>query len=119
MWTKLRNVVRGVAQFKKALHQKSANKGPSATGGDQIISVILLMSPLVFLFLTHFFFLCISATSLGVSAVTDADRLSHGSADSSSEVNSEEHNRLAHGTEDTTDKHCSTGTDPLKLRELL
>ncbi|XP_033992511.1 DENN domain-containing protein 4C isoform X2 [Trematomus bernacchii] len=80
MWTKLRNVVRGVAQFKKALHPKSANKGPSAT-----------------------------ATSLGVSAVTDADRLSHGSADSSSEVNSEEHNRLAHGTEDTTDKHCSTG----------
>ncbi|XP_010771694.1 DENN domain-containing protein 4C, partial [Notothenia coriiceps] len=80
MWTKLRNVVRGVAQFKKALDPKSANKGPSAT-----------------------------ATSLGVSAVTDADRLSHGSADSSSEVNSEEHNRLAHGTEDTTDKHCSTG----------
>ncbi|KAI4808273.1 hypothetical protein KUCAC02_000337 [Chaenocephalus aceratus] len=80
MWTKLRNVVRGVAQFKKALDPKSANKGPSAT-----------------------------ATSLGVSAVNDADRLSHGSADSSSEVNSEEHNRLAHGTEDTTDKHCSTG----------
>uniref|UniRef100_A0A8D0AGF4 DENN domain containing 4C n=1 Tax=Sander lucioperca TaxID=283035 RepID=A0A8D0AGF4_SANLU len=66
----------------------------------------------VSLFLTNFFSFCVllSAT-IGGSAVTDADRLSHGSADSSSEVNGEEHNLFAHshGTKDTTDNSCSTG----------
>ncbi|XP_029310522.1 LOW QUALITY PROTEIN: DENN domain-containing protein 4C [Cottoperca gobio] len=84
MWTKLRNVVRGVAQFKKALNQTSSKKEPT-------------LSP--------------TAASRGGSAVTDADRLSHGSADSSSEVNGEEHNLFAHshGMEDTAETHRSTG----------
>lgn len=57
------------------------------------------------------------AASIGGSAVTDSDRLSHGSADSSSEVNGEEHNLFAHsdGMESTADNHCSTGTGPLRL----
>uniref|UniRef100_A0A671YX96 DENN domain containing 4C n=1 Tax=Sparus aurata TaxID=8175 RepID=A0A671YX96_SPAAU len=77
MWTKLRNVLRGVGQFKQALD-------PASKGG---------------------------------SALTDADRLSHGSADSSNEVNGEEHNVFAHShsMEDTSDNHCSTGTDSQKL----
>ncbi|XP_041820417.1 DENN domain-containing protein 4C isoform X1 [Chelmon rostratus] len=84
MWTKLRNVVRGVAQFKQTLDRTSSEKGPT---------------------------LSTTAASIGGSAVTDADRLSHGSADSSSEVNGEEHNLFAHShsMEDTTDNHCSTG----------
>uniref|UniRef100_A0A8D0AJB4 DENN domain containing 4C n=1 Tax=Sander lucioperca TaxID=283035 RepID=A0A8D0AJB4_SANLU len=58
MWTKLRNVLRGVTQFKH-----------------------------------------LNTVSF------------HGSADSSSEVNGEEHNLFAHshGTKDTTDNSCSTG----------
>uniref|UniRef100_A0A3Q3QTP5 UDENN domain-containing protein n=1 Tax=Monopterus albus TaxID=43700 RepID=A0A3Q3QTP5_MONAL len=86
MWTKVRNVLRGVAQFKHALHRTSSKKGPTlgTTGG---------------------------------SAVTDTDHLSHGSADSSSEVNGEEHNLFAHSHSmgDATDNHCSTGTDSPKL----
>lgn len=36
MWTKLRNVLRGVAQFKRALVQTPSKKGPtlSTTGGN-------------------------------------------------------------------------------------
>ncbi|XP_037613819.1 DENN domain-containing protein 4C isoform X1 [Sebastes umbrosus] len=74
MWTKLRNVVRGVAQFKHALNRTSSKKEPA---------------------------LSTAAASIGGSAVTDGDRLSHGSADSSSEVNG--------GMEDTADNHCSAG----------
>ncbi|XP_035531265.1 DENN domain-containing protein 4C isoform X2 [Morone saxatilis] len=84
MWTKVRNVLRGVAQFKQALDRTSSKKGPT---------------------------LSTTAASIGGSAVTDADRLSHGSADSSSEVNGEEHNLFphSHSMEGTTDNHCSTG----------
>uniref|UniRef100_A0A8C4I0J6 DENN domain-containing protein 4C n=1 Tax=Dicentrarchus labrax TaxID=13489 RepID=A0A8C4I0J6_DICLA len=84
MWTKVRNVLRGVAQFKQALDRTSSKKGPT---------------------------LSTTAASIGGSAVSDADRLSHGSADSSSEVNGEEHNLFAHShsMEGTTDSHCSTG----------
>nr|XP_046236912.1 DENN domain-containing protein 4C isoform X2 [Scatophagus argus] len=83
MWTKLRNVLRGVTQFKHALDQTSSKKGPA---------------------------LSTTAASLGGSVVTDADRLSHGSADSSSEVNGEDHRLVhSHTMEDTTDNHCSTG----------
>ncbi|XP_022614464.1 DENN domain-containing protein 4C isoform X1 [Seriola dumerili] len=84
MWTKLRNVLRGVAQFKHALDRTTSKKGPA---------------------------LSTTAASIGGSTVTDADRLSHGSADSSNEVNGEEHNLFAHGhgMEDTTENHCSTG----------
>lgn len=75
MWTKLRNVLRGVAQFKHAPHRTSSKKGPT------------------------------------LNPTATADRLSHGSADSSSEVNGEEHSLFAHShsMEDTTDTHCSTG----------
>uniref|UniRef100_A0A7N8X7V5 DENN/MADD domain containing 4C n=1 Tax=Mastacembelus armatus TaxID=205130 RepID=A0A7N8X7V5_9TELE len=78
MWTKVRNVLRGVTQFKHALHRTSSKKEAtlSTTGG-----------------------------------ISDTDRLSHGSAESSSEVNGEEHNLYAHShsMEDKTDNHCSTG----------
>uniref|UniRef100_A0AAQ4QTD0 DENN/MADD domain containing 4C n=1 Tax=Gasterosteus aculeatus aculeatus TaxID=481459 RepID=A0AAQ4QTD0_GASAC len=79
MWTKVRNVLRGVAQFKHSLDRTP------------------------------------STASIGGCAVTDADRLSHGSAGSSSEVNGEEHDLFAgsHGMESTPDNHSSTGTDPL------
>ncbi|XP_068569583.1 DENN domain-containing protein 4C isoform X2 [Cebidichthys violaceus] len=81
MWTKLRNVLRGVVQFKNTLDRTPSKKEPT------------------------------TAASIVGSAVTDADRLSHGSADSSSEVNGEEHNLFvhSHGMEDTADNHCSTG----------
>ncbi|XP_029026612.1 DENN domain-containing protein 4C isoform X2 [Betta splendens] len=59
MWTKLRNVVRGVAQFKHALHRTASNKGPTLSS---------------------------AASPMGGSSATDTDRLSHGSADSSNEV---------------------------------
>lgn len=51
------------------------------------------------------------ATPIGGSSATDTDRLSRGSADSSSEV-------FTHGRsmEDTTDNHSGTGTASLKLR---
>ncbi|XP_075891477.1 DENN domain-containing protein 4C isoform X1 [Nelusetta ayraudi] len=80
MWTKLRNVLRGVAQFKSAVRPASSEKGtlPSAT-----------------------------ATSEGAA---DADRLSHGSADSSGE-NSCEGQRLgpSRTAEDTTDNTQNAG----------
>ncbi|KAM6894658.1 DENN domain-containing protein 4C isoform 2-T2 [Lycodopsis pacificus] len=81
MWTKLRNVLRGVAQFKNAVDRTPSKKEPT------------------------------TAASIGGSAVTDADRLSHGSADSTGEVNGEEHDLFvhSHGMEDTVDNHCSTG----------
>ncbi|XP_060887884.1 DENN domain-containing protein 4C isoform X2 [Labrus mixtus] len=84
MWTKLRNVLRGATQFKQALHSTSSKKGAA---------------------------LSTTAASEEGSAATEVDRLSHGSADSSSEVNGEEHNLFAHShsLEDTTDNHCSTG----------
>uniref|UniRef100_UPI003AAF386A DENN domain-containing protein 4C isoform X3 n=1 Tax=Centroberyx gerrardi TaxID=166262 RepID=UPI003AAF386A len=84
MWTKLRNVLRGVAQFKQALDRTPSTKGPTITG---------------------------TAASTGGSAVSDGDRLSHGSADSSSEVNGEEHTLFARSLVmgDSTNNHCSTG----------
>uniref|UniRef100_A0A8D0AKD0 DENN domain containing 4C n=1 Tax=Sander lucioperca TaxID=283035 RepID=A0A8D0AKD0_SANLU len=86
MWTKLRNVLRGVTQFKHAPDRTSSKKGPtlSTTGGSGTHSMIGLDNGrhlnTVSLFLTNFFSFCVllSAT-IGGSAVTDADRLSHGS----------------------------------------
>ncbi|XP_075999817.1 DENN domain-containing protein 4C isoform X2 [Genypterus blacodes] len=75
MWTKLRNVLRGVAQFKQALHRSPSEKESPKTNT--------------------------TAASAGGSAVTEADRLSHGSADSSSEMNGEEHS--------VTGNHCIKG----------
>ncbi|XP_047241644.1 DENN domain-containing protein 4C isoform X2 [Girardinichthys multiradiatus] len=66
MWTKLRNVVRGVAQFKQIqTHTSSQMKTPTIT--------------------------TTGASGEG-SVATDADNVSHGSAHSSSEVNGEEPN---------------------------
>lgn len=131
MWTKVRNVLRGVAQFKQALHRTTSEKGPalSTAGGNQIIyhmiNIFLLslhFYPLVFFYSLFTPILCpcspVAASSIGGSKTADADRLSHGSADSSNEVNGEEHNLFAHGhgMEDTTDNHCSTGTDSVELQ---
>ncbi|KAJ8008216.1 hypothetical protein DPEC_G00102500 [Dallia pectoralis] len=84
VWAKVRNVVRAVAQFKRALKRKSAKTGPT------IIA---------------------TATSVGGSASSDGDRLSHGSADSSSEVNGDEHTLFARNLiiGDAGDAHCSRG----------
>ncbi|XP_030578455.1 DENN domain-containing protein 4C isoform X2 [Archocentrus centrarchus] len=84
MWTKLRNVLRGVGQFKYALNRTSSEKGSALTTTD---------------------------APEGGSAGTDADRLSHGSAYSSSEVNGEDDNVFAstHDMGDAADNHCSTG----------
>uniref|UniRef100_A0A669EWP5 DENN domain containing 4C n=1 Tax=Oreochromis niloticus TaxID=8128 RepID=A0A669EWP5_ORENI len=83
MWTKLRNVLRGVTQFKYGLNRTSSEKGSTLT------------------------------TTVAASAVTDADCLSHGSADSSSEVNGDLNSVFApsHDMEDIADNHCSAGTD--------
>ncbi|XP_031441222.1 DENN domain-containing protein 4C [Clupea harengus] len=84
MWTKVRNVVRGVAQFKQALKGSS-----SPEEGAHVPTVV-------------------SADSRGRSEV---DRLSHGSADSSSEPNGNEHTLFSRGllVGDATGSHCSTG----------
>ncbi|XP_028330042.1 DENN domain-containing protein 4C isoform X2 [Gouania willdenowi] len=81
MWTKLRNVLRGVAQFKQPLTRSS----PQKTG--------------------------VPRTPIGASASSDTDRLSHGSADSSSEVNGDQHNLFGPSGEtvDAVDSHSSTG----------
>uniref|UniRef100_A0A3Q2XKN1 DENN domain containing 4C n=1 Tax=Hippocampus comes TaxID=109280 RepID=A0A3Q2XKN1_HIPCM len=70
MWTKLRNVLRGVAQFKHALNQSSSRKKPTVS-------------------------------KTGVSS----DRLSHCSADSSGDVNMEEHLQHA-GDESSVTSVC-------------
>ncbi|XP_041841016.1 DENN domain-containing protein 4C isoform X2 [Melanotaenia boesemani] len=84
MWTKLRNVLRGVTQFKRTQNRTSSKKGSTLTSTDTLVDG---------------------------SAVTDVDSLSHGSADSSNDVNGEEHNLFAprHDMGDTADSHCSTG----------
>lgn len=82
MWTKLRNVLRGVTQFKYGLNRTSSEKGSTLTT---------------------------TAAPVAASAVTDADCLSHGSADSSSEVNGDLNSVFApsHDMEDIADNHCS------------
>ncbi|KAM4564825.1 DENN domain-containing protein 4C isoform 2-T2 [Fundulus diaphanus] len=70
MWTKLRNVIRGVAQFKQLQNHASPKKQPPPT-------------------------MATAGAAGEESAATDADNLSHSSAHSSSEVNSEEPNEDA------------------------
>lgn len=122
MWTKLRNVLRGVAQFKQTQNRTSSSKGSTltTTGGNETPLTLSVFSYLVLfrLFLLALLLLCPSvAESAGGSAVTDVDSLSHGSVDSSGEVNGEELNLFAPGGEmgDTADSQCSTGTDTPKL----
>lgn len=112
MWTKLRHVLRGTAQFKQALNRTSSKKGSTlTTTGLNSMYRAVCQNCLCLLALWLFFLYPAAADSAGGSAVTDADRLSHGSADSSSEVNGEEHNLFvpSHDMRDTADSHCSTG----------
>uniref|UniRef100_A0A3P9KW60 DENN/MADD domain containing 4C n=1 Tax=Oryzias latipes TaxID=8090 RepID=A0A3P9KW60_ORYLA len=83
MWTKVRNVLRGVVQFKHSLNRTHSNKESPGTP---------------------------TAGSVGGSEVTDVDNLSHGSVDSSCEVNGK-HNLFApsHKKDDTADGHSSAG----------
>ncbi|XP_063043558.1 DENN domain-containing protein 4C [Engraulis encrasicolus] len=69
MWTKVRNLLRGLAQFKQALHDNSSPDGGTITPN------------------------AVSVSSRGRS---DVDRLSHGSADSSNEPNGDEHTHFTH-----------------------
>ncbi|KAL0970341.1 hypothetical protein UPYG_G00240660 [Umbra pygmaea] len=84
MWAKVRSVVRAVAQFKQALHQTTATEGPT---------------------------LITTATSVSRLVSVDGDRLSHGSADSSGEVNGDEHTLFARNLiiGDAADNHRSRG----------
>uniref|UniRef100_A0A8K9Y0E3 UDENN domain-containing protein n=1 Tax=Oncorhynchus mykiss TaxID=8022 RepID=A0A8K9Y0E3_ONCMY len=88
MWAKVRNVARALSQFKQAVHRMPAMEGPTVitTGSD--------LGP-----------------SAGGLASSDGDRLSHGSADSSSEANGEDHTLFARSLiiADTADNHCSGG----------
>ncbi|KAG5261340.1 hypothetical protein AALO_G00302880 [Alosa alosa] len=79
MWTKVRNVVQGVAQFKQAM------KGSSSPEEGALIPSI------------------VSVDGRGRSA--EVDRLSHGSGDSSNEPNGDEHVLFSRGL--STDNHCS------------
>ncbi|XP_029609544.1 DENN domain-containing protein 4C isoform X1 [Salmo trutta] len=88
MWAKVRNVARALSQFKQAVHRTPAMEGPTVTttGSD--------LGP-----------------SMGGSASSDGDRLSHGSADSSSEANGEDHTLFTRSLiiGDAADNHCSGG----------
>ncbi|XP_077085763.1 DENN domain-containing protein 4C isoform X2 [Siphateles boraxobius] len=70
MWTKMRNLVRGVVQFKHALRGTALHRGPS---------------------------LKTTELSAGTPAGADRDRLSHGSVDSSNEPIVEENILFSHG----------------------
>ncbi|XP_016098153.1 DENN domain-containing protein 4C [Sinocyclocheilus grahami] len=83
MWTKMRNLVRGVVQFKQAL------RGTALKGGPSLITTEL---------------------SAGTAAGADGDRLSHGSIDRSNDPIVEEHILFPHSliVEDAIDSHYST-----------
>lgn len=83
MWTKLRNVVRGVAQFKQAVRgEVQSKRAPPIT----------------------------AVVSLDAIADGEGDRLSHCSADSSSEANGEEHTMFSHGLIVGDKKGCQLST---------
>ncbi|KAJ8262087.1 hypothetical protein GJAV_G00162030 [Gymnothorax javanicus] len=84
MWMKVRNVVRAAAQFKQALHGAASPKGPP---------------------------LDITGETVGGAAASDGDRISHGSADSSTEATNEEHTLFARGliVGEASKNHCGTG----------
>ncbi|KAG9334456.1 hypothetical protein JZ751_007654 [Albula glossodonta] len=83
LWTKLRNVLRGVAQFKQAL------PGAAPPTAPPLLTKVL---------------------AVGGAASSDGDRISHDSADSSNEANSEEHTLFARSliVGDATNNHCGT-----------
>uniref|UniRef100_A0A8C7NLE6 UDENN domain-containing protein n=1 Tax=Oncorhynchus mykiss TaxID=8022 RepID=A0A8C7NLE6_ONCMY len=96
MWAKVRNVARALSQFKQAVHRMPAMEGPTVitTGEVSEHRDRAWESP-----------------SAGGLASSDGDRLSHGSADSSSEANGEDHTLFARSLiiADTADNHCSGG----------
>ncbi|XP_041078146.1 LOW QUALITY PROTEIN: DENN domain-containing protein 4C-like [Polyodon spathula] len=83
MWTKVRNVLRGVAQFKQALGKTPSSKSPAL----------------------------VTTAPVGTAGGSDGDTVSHGSVDSSNDTNSGEHTLFVRNLIilDSTDKHCSTG----------
>uniref|UniRef100_A0A8B9RHT8 DENN domain containing 4C n=1 Tax=Astyanax mexicanus TaxID=7994 RepID=A0A8B9RHT8_ASTMX len=112
MWTKVRNVVRGVAQFKQGLQSSARSKrAPPITTGEKRTA-----SPFSVTIYTSFYCVLEDASfpvvSLDAIADGEGDRLSHCSADSASLANGEEHalfpRRLI--VEDTNGSHCSTDT---------
>ncbi|XP_048825979.1 DENN domain-containing protein 4C-like [Brienomyrus brachyistius] len=84
MWTKVRNVIRAVAQFKQAHHRAALSEKTHPITTEK-------------------------KTSRSVGSCED--RMSRGSEDSSSDANSEEHTLFARNlvVGDTTDHHCPTG----------
>ncbi|XP_018615207.1 DENN domain-containing protein 4C-like isoform X2 [Scleropages formosus] len=84
MWTKLRNVVRGVAQFKQARLRAAPLERPSLTSTE---------------------------VRVGGATSSDGDHISHGSADSSSDVNGDDHALFAHHlvVGESSDLCCSAG----------
>ncbi|XP_023676707.1 DENN domain-containing protein 4C-like isoform X2 [Paramormyrops kingsleyae] len=84
MWTKVRNVIRAVVQFKQAHHRAALSEKTHPITTEK-------------------------KTSRSVGSCED--RMSRGSEDSSSDANSEDHTLFARNlvVGDTTDYHCSTG----------
>ncbi|KAL4641559.1 DENN domain-containing protein 4C-like isoform X1 [Arapaima gigas] len=84
MWMKVRNVVRGVAQFKRARLRAVSSEGPSLVSAE---------------------------VRVGGATSGDGDHLSHSSADSSSDVNSDEHTLFARHlvVGEPSDACCATG----------
>ncbi|KAL4640325.1 DENN domain-containing protein 4C [Arapaima gigas] len=84
MWAKVRNLVRGVAQFKQALRVGHGKRSPLIATGNRGM--------------------------LGCSHGQDGDGMSHGSTDSA-DINGEEHTLFARDlvVGGTADNHCSTG----------
>lgn len=107
MWTKLRNVVRGVAQFRQTQNHASSKNGAAiaSTGGSRMGFLARLSSYRCVWLILFFFFLFPLPPS--DASPESTDDLSHGSAHSSRDVNGDEHN------EDAADSPSNTGTGSL------
>uniref|UniRef100_A0A8C7NLE9 UDENN domain-containing protein n=1 Tax=Oncorhynchus mykiss TaxID=8022 RepID=A0A8C7NLE9_ONCMY len=94
MWAKVRNVARALSQFKQAVHRMPAMEGPTVITTGEVSEHRDRAWESQSLRLES----C-SGSDLGPSAgglaSSDGDRLSHGSADSSSEANGEDHTLFA------------------------
>lgn len=79
MWTKLRNVVRAVAQFQHAAGRTSSHSAASVSGEDARLGDVHVLAPA-----------SLTRLSVAAAAVANGDHLSHGSADSSTEATGQE-----------------------------
>lgn len=79
MWTKLRNVVRAVAQFQQAAGRTSSRSAARVSGEDARLGDVDVLAPA-----------SLTRLSVAAAAVANGDDLSHGSADSSTEATGEE-----------------------------